>query len=200
MKFRKYGFTFVEAIIVTVIAVVVMMAIQSLFSHAVKSSLKGQDSLDTMRAASRIFSELRKDLLEFKTIATAADSVLISAEDDKIDATTKYSTILQIERKDETIVYSLCEAGGKKYVERASQKLGAPVRKVSFGVPRMKTFEVVYVKVENTSGAGKERIGQLCVNLVVQSDDPRFPTRKLSVSSAYFPEKLQESDWNYLSF
>ena len=176
------------------------MGIQSRFSHGVKSSLKGQDSLDTMRAASRIFSELRKDLLEFKSIATAVDSVLISSDDYRFDPSTKYSTILQIERKDQTIVYSLCEVGGKKYVERASQKPGDSVRKVSFGVPRMKTFEVVYVKVENYSGAGKERIGQLCVNLVVQSDDPRFPTRKLSVSSAYFQEKLQESDWNNLSF
>lgn len=199
MTSERSGFTFVEAMIVTVIAVVVMMAIQSLFSHAVRSSLKGQDSLDTMRAASRIFSELRKDLLEFKSISTAVDSVLISSDEDKIFPEAEYSTILQIERKEETIVYSLCEVGGKKYVERASQKIGAPVRKVSFGVPRMKAFEVIYVKVENLSAAGGELTGQLNVNLVIQSDDPRFPSRKLSVSSAYFPEKLQETDWNYLA-
>lgn len=84
MNISNRGFTFVEAIMVTVIAVVVMLAVQNIFSHAVKSSLKGQDNLDSIRAASRILSELRKDLLEFKTIATEVGTVEIpSGVDEK---------------------------------------------------------------------------------------------------------------------
>jgi type II secretory pathway pseudopilin PulG len=196
----RKAFTLVEAMMVTVIAVFVMMSMQGLFSHAVRSSLKGQDNLETMRAASRIFSELRKDLLEFKSLATAVDSVEIPVDKWSIGDDIEFSTILQIERKNEVIVYSLCEENGRKYVERASQEPGSPVKRVSFGVPRMKSFEVVYLKIENNSLAGTEKSGQIVVNLVIQSDDPRFPTQKLSVSSSYFPEKLQETDWNYLVF
>jgi len=196
---RIRAFTFVEIIVVTVIAVFVMMAVQGLFSHAVKSSLKGQDNLETMRAASRIFSELRKDLLEFKSIATAVDSAEITAGETSIGDYIEFSTILQIERKNETIVYSLCEQDGRKYVERTVQEIGVPPRKSSFGVPRMKAFEVVYLKIENSSAAGSEKTGQLIVRLVIQSDDPRFPSKRLEVSSSYFPEKLQETDWNYLA-
>lgn len=194
------AFTFVEALVVSVVAVVVMLSVQNLFSHAVRSSIKGQDNLDTMRAASRIFSELRKDLLEFRTIATSVDSVLIELSEDQLDSSYEYSSILQIERKEETIVYSLVDVDGRKFVERVSQKIGSKLSRSSFGVPRMKAFEVLYVKVENDSAAGAEKSGQLLVNLVIQSDDPRFPSKKLSVSSSFFPEKLQETDWNYLAF
>ncbi len=199
IAFRR-GFTFVEAIMVTVIAVVVMLAVQNIFSHAVKSSLKGQDNLDSIRAASRILSELRKDLLEFKTIATEVGTVEIPVGVDAIGAGVIYSSILFIEKKEETVTYSINEVGDKMFVEKVTQRIGASPKKESFGVPRMKAFEVVYVKIENSSPAGSEFNGQLIVKLVVQSDDPRFPSKKIAVSSAFFPEKLQDSDWNYLSF
>ena len=200
MKNKTKGFTFVEAVIVTTIAVFIMLAVQQLFSHAVRSSLKGQDNLETMRAAGRIFSELRKDLLEFKTISTASASYHVNLDQTTLTDNIQGSDIIQIERKNEVIIYSLYEEKGKKYIERASKKIGEQVRKKRFGVPRMQSFDIVYLKVDNKSGKGLEKSGQIIVNLVIQSENKTFASKKLKVSTSYFPEKLQETDWNYLAF
>jgi prepilin-type N-terminal cleavage/methylation domain-containing protein len=49
-RFDKKGFTLVEAMIVTIIACSLMIAIHAFFSHAVRSTMKGQDNLDSIRA------------------------------------------------------------------------------------------------------------------------------------------------------
>ena len=62
------GFTMVEALVITVVGSILLLTIQTLFSRSVKSTLKGQDNLETIRAASQLFSELRKDLLACHSI------------------------------------------------------------------------------------------------------------------------------------
>ncbi|MFZ5951029.1 MAG: hypothetical protein ACOYXC_10010 [Candidatus Rifleibacteriota bacterium] len=198
---KKSAFTFVEALIVTVIACSLMIAIQSFFSHAVRSTIKGQDNLDSIRAASQIFSSLRRDMLTFRSLSTQGALSVIPMGSTEIPATATYSKILRLKKPDEVITYSLVTSGGKSFVERTLQSPSFPVpQRKLFGVPRMKDFGVMYVRIPNKINSMIKNVGQLMVKLTIDSEDERFATKELNLNSIFFSERLTDSDWNYLDF
>ncbi len=197
----RSGFTFVEAIVVTVIACSLMLVIQAIFSHTVRTAMKGQDNLDSIRAASQIFSSLRNDLLQFTSLSTAGARSAINLSDTEIPATATYSSILTLRRANERITYSLVDDGGKKYVQRVLQSTALPApQKRRFGVPRMKDFGVVYLRLTNRINLMNRNSGQLLVRISVDSEDERFPSKEVNLVSTFFSERLVDTDWNYMDF
>ncbi|HNW11377.1 MAG TPA: type II secretion system protein [Candidatus Rifleibacterium sp.] len=198
---RQRGFTFVEAIIVTVIACSMMIVIQSLFSHTVKVTMKGQDNLDSIRAASQLFSSLRRDMLQFVSLSTGGARATIALGSSEIPDTATFSTILTLKKQTDRITYTLVENGGKNYIERVLQTPSnpAPQRKL-FGVPRMKDFGVLYVLSPNKVNSLVKNVGQLLVKVTVDSEDARFPSKEVKLTSVFFSDRLADSDWNYLDF
>jgi len=198
---RQRGFTFVEAIIVTVIACSMMIVIQSLFSHTVKVTMKGQDNLDSIRAASQLFSSLRRDMLQFVSLSTGGARATIALGSSEIPDTATFSTILTLKKQTDRITYTLVENGGKNYIERVLQTPSnpAPQRKL-FGVPRMKDFGVLYVLSPNKVNSLVKNVEQLLVKVTVDSEDARFPSKEVKLTSVFFSDRLADSDWNYLDF
>ncbi len=198
---RQSGFTFVEAMIVTVIACGLMIVIQSLFSHTVKVTMKGQDNLDSIRAASQLFSSLRRDMLQFVSLSTGGARATIALGSSEIPDTATFSTILTLKKQTDRITYTLVENGGKNYIERVLQTPSnpAPQRKL-FGVPRMKDFGVLYVLSPNKVNSLVKNVGQLLVKVTVDSEDARFPSKEVKLTSVFFSDRLADSDWNYLDF
>jgi len=198
---QQRGFTFVEAIIVTVIACSMMIVIQSLFSHTVKVTMKGQDNLDSIRAASQLFSSLRRDMLQFVSLSTGGARATIALGSSEIPDTATFSTILTLKKQTDRITYTLVENGGKNYIERVLQTPSnpAPQRKL-FGVPRMKDFGVLYVLSPNKVNSLVKNVGQLLVKVTVDSEDARFPSKEVKLTSVFFSDRLADSDWNYLDF
>ncbi len=198
---RQRGFTFVEAIIVTVIACSMMIVIQSLFSHTVKVTMKGQDNLDSIRAASQLFSSLRRDMLQFVSLSTGGARATIALGSSEIPDTATFSTIITLKKQTDRITYTLVENGGKNYIERVLQTPSnpAPQRKL-FGVPRMKDFGVLYVLSPNKVNSLVKNVGQLLVKVTVDSEDARFPSKEVKLTSVFFSDRLADSDWNYLDF
>lgn len=200
-KKRQSGFTFVEAMIVTVIACGLMIVIQSLFSHTVKVTMKGQDNLDSIRAASQLFSSLRRDMLQFVSLSTGGARATIALGSSEIPDTATFSTILTLKKQTDRITYTLVENGGKNYIERVLQTPAnpAPQRKL-FGVPRMKDFGVLYLLSPNKVNSLVKNVGQLLVKVTVDSEDARFPSKEVKLTSVFFSDRLADSDWNYLDF
>ncbi len=200
-KNRQRGFTFVEAMIVTVIACSLMIVIQSLFSHTVKVTMKGQDNLDSIRAASQLFSSLRRDMLQFVSLSTNGARATIALGNSEIPDTATFSTILTLKKQTDRITYTLVENGGKNYIERVLQTPSnpAPQRKL-FGVPRMKDFGVIYLLSPNKINSLVKNVGQLLVKVTVDSEDTRFPSKEVKLTSVFFSDRLADSDWNYLDF
>jgi len=195
------GFTFAEALIVTVIACALMIVIQSLFSHAVRVTMKGQDNLDSIRAASQLFSSLRRDMLQFVSLSTGGAKTVIEAGETEIPATATYSKILSLKKANERITYNLVETAGKHYVERVLQPPSSPApQRRLFGVPRMKDFGVLYIRTPNVINSLAKNVGQLLVKITVDSEDARFPSKEVKLSSLFFSDRLADSDWNYLDF
>jgi type II secretory pathway pseudopilin PulG len=197
---RPYGFTFVEAIIVTLIACSLMIIIQTFFSHAVRSTIKGQDNLDSIRAASQIFSSLRQDMLQFQSVSTDGAIAEIALGETDIPSTATYSSMLTLNRPDEIITYSLVDNGGKSFIERVSQNLTTGTNKKKlFGVPRMKDFKVLYLRMPNKVNSLVKNVGQIIVEVKIDSEDSRFASKELDLGSLMFSERLNETDWNYMS-
>ncbi len=197
---RRNGLTFVEAIIVTLISCGLMIVVHTVFSHTVRVTMKGQDNLDSIRAASQIFSTLRRDMLNFVTLSTAGARIDLPAGQYEIPDTATYSKILTLKKHTERITWSLVDDGGKCYVERVLQVAGSPPEKRKFGVPRMKDFGVLYARVPNQINSMVKNAGQLIVKISIDSEDERFASKEVNLTSVFFSDRLTDSDWNYLAF
>jgi competence protein ComGC len=195
------GFSFVEIIVVTVIACSLMLMIQAFFSHAVRSTMKGQDNLDSIRAASQIFSSLRHDMLQFQSISTDGAVAEIPLGENEIPSTATFSSMISLNRLEESITYSLVNDSGKSFIERVSQNLAdGTVKRKLFGVPRMKDFKVLYLRIPNKINSMTKNSGQIMVEVTIDSEDQRFASKEVELGSLLFSERLAETDWNYLSF
>lgn len=198
-KKRKAGFTFTEALVVAVIACSLMIVIQALFSHTVRVTMKGQDNLDSIRAASLLFSSLRQDMLHFVSLSTGGAVATIDLGTEMIPDSATYSKILALKTRTEQITYSLVEDSGKNYVERVLQSVSKPsLQRKLFGVPRMKDFGVLFIRMPDTVSALARNTGRLLVKVSVDSEDARFPSCEIKLSSVFFSDRLSDCNWNYL--
>lgn len=200
-KKSKAGFTFTEALVVSAIACSLMLVIQALFSHTVRVTMKGQDNLDSIRAASQLFSSLRHDMLHFVSLSTGGAVVTIEPGAEIVPEAATYSKILALKTRTEQITYSLVEDNGKKYVERVLQTVSqSSLQRKLFGVPRMKDFGVLYIRMPDIISSLVKNSGRLLVKVSVDSEDSRFLSCEIKLSSVFFSDRLSDSNWNYLDF
>lgn len=198
-KTNNKGFTLVESVIVALLASLIMYAIQALFTHSVRSALKGEDSLDSMRAASKLFSSLQTDFLQLTNISTQGAICSIPIGTNSIPTTATYSSILEIGNRVATVTYNIVTDSSGKHIERVEQK-GGTSKTRKFGIPRIKKFEVLIVQVNNKLGGADKINSQVLVNVVVKSQNKNFPSSEIKLSSFFFPDRLTTTDWNYIIF
>lgn len=194
---QRAGFTFVEALVVTLLASLIMMAFQGFYTQMVRSSLKGDDSLDSFRAAHRLFLAIQKDLESFNDISTTAVTT-VPAGSNLLPATTVFASSLIINGKNNKIAYNLTGTPGKQTVERVETSTqNNSTQKKLFGVSRIRGFEVAYIKKNELVGNSPKVFAQVLISVVVQSENAMFPTEEVKMTTTFFPEHLSASDWNY---
>ena len=196
---NKKAFTLVESVIVALLASLVMYAMQALFTHSVRSALKGEDSLDSIRAASKLFSSLQTDFMQLTNVSTQGAICSIPIGTTSIPTTATFSSILEIGNRVATVTYNIITNSGGKHIERIEQSGGVSKTK-KFGIPRIKKFEVLIVQVNNKLGGSSKTNSQILVNVVVKSQNKNFPSSEIKLSSFFFPDRLTTTDWNYIIF
>lgn len=196
----KCGFTFIEILVVVIITSILIIFMQQLFSHTVKSTMRGQDSFDSYRAATRLFSALRDDLMASTGYQTS-ENITWSLATTELAAGTTFSNIIEISHETATITYSLVDVSGAKHIERVKQETGGGTETRSFGIPRIQAFEVLRIDAENRLAGHTTAAEQLLINISVQSSDPRFPSARIDFSSLFFPERRAHEwiDWNFVN-
>lgn len=194
------GFTFVEILVVVIIASLLILFMQQLFSHTVKSTMRGQDSFDSYRAATRLFSALRDDLMASTGYQTG-ENITWGLATTELPAGTAFSNIIEISHETATITYSLVDVSGARHIERVKQEIGGSTENRSFGIPRIQAFEVLRIDAENRLAGHTTSAEQLLINVSVQSADPRFPSARIDFSSLFFPERRAHEwiDWNFVN-
>jgi len=198
-KTKNKGFTLVESVIVALVVSLIMYTIQALFTHSVKSALKGEDSLDSIRAASKLFSSLQTDFMQITNVSTQGAICSIPIGSHAIPTTATYSSILEIGNRVATVTYDIVTDSSGKHIERVEQSGGGSKTR-NFGIPRIKKFEVLIVQVKNKLGGADKINSQVLVNVVVKSQNKNFPSSEIKLSSFFFPDRLTTTDWNYIIF
>lgn len=202
--FSPRAFTVVEALVVLVVSGIVFFGVQSFFSHGVRNTLKGQDTLDTIRIAGSLLSQIRKDISGSTSVRCAgADGTILRTElsvSEPFDPTNvRFGNHLDFRTSIGTISYNF-DPDGRSVIRKISGATeGSPEKK--FVLPKVRSFEVAHLLKEFSpdlvSPAFPRPQEQLLIRFRVLSDDPRFPAKEMVFSSFFTTSQLQAGDWNY---
>jgi type II secretory pathway pseudopilin PulG len=198
---RNRGLTMVEITIVFLLVTMIFGFIYTLFSHGVRSTIKGTDTLESIRAASLLFSQMRKDLSACQRVDSGGAQVTLAVSDTDLPPTATFSAILAFSTRNATTTYRLeTSPNGKKYISRTFEAFSMAPERRTYGVPRMKAFEVVQITKRNKIGAATWNPNQILVNVVIDSDDPRVPTKEVRLNTLFVTTHLEKSNWNFIYF
>ncbi len=196
-RLSRRGFTLVELSIVAGLGVLLLLFVHQFFSSGVKNTLKGQDTLESIRAASLLFAHIRKDLLACQSVHTGAASVTMGVAALDLPTSVPPSDTLTFCARNATTTYSLVSTPQGKYVLRTFTPTVGSTETKTFGVPRMERFEVLQVWKNHRILSTRIKPGQVLVHVVIDSNDPRIPTKEIRLSSVFISQQLTTSDWNY---
>ena len=195
------GFTLIEAMVAVTIGAMVLSTMYMFFSSGVRSSLKGSDQLESIRAASTLFAELRKDLLACQSVdADGAAVVMPVGTNDLPDPLTFRNKVSFVQRNATTTYQLQMNPDGRGAIVRTFSESGVIRNTRHFAVPRMKNFEAVQIFKNQQISPGGEifRQGQLLVRIAVDSGDKRFPSGVVHLSSFFITSQLSATTWwNY---
>lgn len=197
---NRPGFTLVEMSIVAGLSILLLLFVHQFFSSGVKTTLKGQDTLESIRAASLLFAQIRKDLLACQSVQTGTASVTMGVSALDLPASVPFSNTLTFCTRNATTTYSLVATPRGKYILRTFIPTGGTVETKTFGVPRMERFEVLQVWKHHQILTNCIKPAQILVQIVIDSNDPRTPTKEIRLSSVFISQQLTTSDWNYIFF
>jgi prepilin-type N-terminal cleavage/methylation domain-containing protein len=199
------GFTAVELLVGVSIILVVAAAAQSFFMTGLKSSVKGQDALDSTRTLGKILNLIRKDIASARYVETS----LVPTEKEAGLLFTDWESLTYA--PDITMVSS---EGKVKYRFESAQNTdgstnGHVVREITdhddvvqeslkIGDGRIRKMEAARLEVEQrpaNASARTFRQNLLIVRLQISSDDQRFPARVFE-QTAVFSSYAERSMWN----
>lgn len=184
----------------TLISAFLMVVIQNFYSQMVRTSLKGDDSLDSFRAAHRLFNSIKKDLESFDKVDTDGAICNVDVMQNSLPATATFSSKLTIAAGRKRIEYSRIGNDEKFSIERTeTDLLDNSVKRREFGVAKIRSFEVLTIIKKQKKGNSESSFAQLMSNLVVKSDDQLFPAEEIRLTNTFFPEQLVSSSWNYIN-
>ncbi|RCK79019.1 MAG: hypothetical protein OZSIB_0361 [Candidatus Ozemobacter sibiricus] len=196
--------TMVEALVMVVVGVILLMAMQTFFSNTLRTTLKGTDSLETIRAASVLLSQFGKDVAAAGAVICHGPGPGPQIERIPIGGSFSPGAIslcntIEMAAPIGTITYSFSPTDS--YVTRRVSSATAPLQERQFALPRLKEFGVAYVQKEfspfTTGAPYPVPQSHVLLRIKLSSDDPRFPARELSLSSFFISSQMKATDWNY---
>jgi len=199
------GFTMVELVVVVMIFSLIMLGIQSFFSAGIRSSLKGYDQLESIRAAGEIIRQMQKDIFACQSIDTEGIGLLMN-ESSKGEMPLETLLGKPLPKKitfslrNATASYSFEQKGGRGFLERKFEETGKQLVTQRYAILRMKNFEVLQIFKDQQIAAGNMvfRQGQLFVRIVVESDDPKIPQGSVQLSTFFITSQFSQTNWwNY---
>ncbi|MBF0500946.1 MAG: prepilin-type N-terminal cleavage/methylation domain-containing protein [Candidatus Riflebacteria bacterium] len=195
------GFTLLETMVVVLVGSLILITFQTFFSQGVRSSMKGQDQLESIRAASQLFNQLRKDLMACQSVSTDIAPIILSVNDTSISTPITFGNKVLFTQRNATTTYSMVTLpDSRSYISRQFYAAGVLKESRQFAVPRMEKFETVQIFKDQQVIAGDPvfRQGQLLIRIAVKSNDKRFPGGTVHLSSFFITSQLSATDWwNY---
>ena len=205
-KASRAAFTLTEVVLAVLISTMVMLAAYALFSQTMKTSIKGTDTTETIRSASSLIADIRRDLLECRTIlenpplptirVTNQENTLPAVEMNTGSPEITFSSLAG------QVTYSFSPVpGGKPSTVKRTSALssgGTAVREYAAG--RMVSFRVFRVLIDQKVTDDPQdpdlyQNGFLLLDLRLDSQDPRFPSTNLAMTTFIGADQMASSTW-----
>ena len=196
---QRTGFTLVELCVVMLVSAIILGVMHQLLSRGIKSSMKGQDNLETIRQAAVLMNEIKRDLLAASALEVpAAASFTLPVGAGTVPILPDNANEVCFAVKGASVTYRLSDLGsGKKMVRRTELK-GTVNKERDFGVPRMIKFRVGEItKMQQVYDQGDFGVKQLLVEIELDTKDPRFPTKNVKIMSFLISSQMSAGSWNY---
>ncbi len=179
------GVTLIEMCIGVVLALLVLVALHQVFSHYTSASLKGQDTLTSVREALQTLEHIRREAMMATNIASPAPLLSDLAEPIDLSASARELLMLGPEG---AISYGLAtDARGVMYLERAVT-VGTAVNRKTMNLGRVRDFLVYWIVQKQHNGPNQFVTRSLYVQLVLQGTDLRgAPATEVRVGSLISP-------------
>jgi len=207
------GFTLVEILVVLTLSALLLLGVSTFSARTTLVTAKGQDNLETVRTAAALLRELRRDLQAGRRVSTrifdgpdlASHTLDDRAAPEAVDLAGLASSPQIIIQTGEELVRYVFLAESNGILREVNRPAGPgewtplPERTQIFGLPRIQSFAATQIwQRQQVSPALQTMEGQVLVHLVCDSADPRFPSRKLVISSFLGIGRPTEGLWNPL--
>ncbi len=195
------GFTFPEIVIVVCLVSMVLLTLFAFFSHGVRTTVKGKDRLDSIRAVTILLARMKEDLANCTAIQGTGPPLILYEEEDQLPDEAVFSPQLTFQTGKRRVTYRQEQApgGGSSWVERIVESPESGRQSERFGIPRIRTFELCHAVRAFRAGTVPLAADLVFLNLVLDTNDPRFPGSRLNFRHVLVPNRLPGTDWPVLT-
>ena len=191
------GFTLVEATVAVVLAAMVIGSMQMLFVRYVGISMKGEDTITSVRGAVLVMEDIRHQMMLATSISTPTAQVSNLAEE--IDLA-KPSHELKIDTSEGTILYEIVKSSKDKLALQRSLLMGKQVlKKRLLSIDRLKDFSVHSVIQRNQTAGTRFPMHSIVVSIELQGSLPGQSATAIKLRTVITPlfNTVENSTWPF---
>lgn len=191
---RRAAWTLVEAALGIVLFTLLMAAAYQVFSHYVRASLKGQDTMTSVREALQVLEDIRREAMAASNVASPTPRLSEGATPVDLSDPGHALCLLTPEG---TLLYRLAtDAQGLSFLHRSLTQ-GGQVQNKALAIGRVRDFLVYWIVQRQVIAGGLFVTRCLSVTLVLQGDVVGLPATELKVSTLIGPPfaAFADSSW-----
>lgn len=192
---RINAFTFVEIVFVVLLSSLVGGIAWLLYSSSMRQVIKGTDRLDSIRVYSELIEQMRKDVANAREIKP--ESIPLHKEENTIPVNAIWSSQLEISLTNGCkVAYSL-KPGIREVstIHRSEVEPSGKTSEKNFAIDRTHAFEILQVGKLVRIGGVEKQINHVLIRLTLDSNDPRFPSNRMTFDNILMVDRLPGSDW-----
>jgi type II secretory pathway pseudopilin PulG len=178
------GMTLVETLLAAMIAVSLLTSFYLVFSRSVGSTMKGEDTLSSIREATLILEDIRREALAAARVASPTATAATGAAPFDL---TKPEERLILVGSHGTIRYEMRREGSRQWLEKTTLAGGEVVRTQRFAENRLQEFGVFWLEQKQQPGMSVFRSRAILIILDVQGSTPGWPARSVKVHTLVSP-------------
>lgn len=188
------GFSLIEVVIGLLVGSLLLTSAHMIFGRYVQTSIKGQDTLVSVREAMLTLENIRKEVMMAKNVASPTP--VISDLDDPVDLSKPGNTLCLLGPHG-TIRYEIAtDSHGQMFLQK-SVTLGTNTEKKPLDIGRVQSFSVFWIQQKQHNGPNMFTTKPLSITLVLKGESKGISATELNISTLITPQftAYENSSW-----
>lgn len=193
---RGAGMTFIESVIAMVIGMLILGSVYFVFFRYVSSSVRGEDTITSVRDAMIIFEDMRSEVLASSDVREPPPVTLEAGQ--AINFSAPVATEVIILGSNGTIRYSVQKnSRNETFFEKAFMEDGEVKKSKNFSTDRIREFSARWIMQKQAPGQARFRTKSLFVTIELQGSIQGNSGTPLKVNSVLTPpfNTKESSTW-----